>query len=100
MKPIVLVCAMLVAACGSGAAPLTSAPPTPAAQLTVAPPKPRQTPGPIGTPIATQLAGVTTRIIPLGSDSTPIDVVYAFDSIWVASHHYNAVFRLDPTTLA
>ena len=50
--------------------------------------------------MATDLAGVAARVIHLGGDATPIDVAFAFGSIWVVSHHFNAVIRIDPDTLA
>ena len=51
------------------------------------------------TPVATTVGGIPAAQLHLGADATPIDVVLAFDSIWVVSHHLNAVIRLDPSTL-
>jgi DNA-binding beta-propeller fold protein YncE len=50
--------------------------------------------------VATDLAGVPATIIPLGKDAAPIDVTYAFGSIWVSNHHRNTITRINPDTLA
>jgi streptogramin lyase len=64
------------------------------------------TPGPspsvraVSTPQAALLGNASALRLPLGNDFAPIDVVGAFDSIWVAGIHADQVRRLDPTTMA
>jgi len=102
MKAIAVAAALLVAACATGSAAPAPSPgaPTQPPPATQSGPTVTPTAAPAATPLATQIGGVAAQIVPLGADSTPIDLVYAFGSIWVASHHYDAVIRLDPTTLA
>lgn len=97
MKAQTLACAVLVAACGRGIA--TPMPGTPTTPVQATPTVPSPTPAAVQTATATVLEGVPATIVPLGADSTPIDLAFAFGSIWVASHHRNEVIRIDPTTL-
>ena len=101
MKAIALAAALLVAACEPGVATSTPTSPPPATRAAASPATPAATPAPTPapTPAATDLAGVAAQVLYLGADAAPIDVAYAFGSIWVASHHYNAVIRIDPETL-
>lgn len=97
MRALILA-AVLVAACGTSTAPSNPISPTfvptPAATA-----RPSPTALAAATPRATVLDGVPAQVIRLGVDATPIDVAYAFGSIWVASHHGNSVIRIDPATL-
>jgi hypothetical protein len=54
---------------------------------------------PLPSPRATSLGGMPADIVPLGDNSSPIDVVEAFGTIWTANIFRNDVSRLDPTTL-
>lgn len=63
----------------TGAPASTAAPPTPEVRT-------------LGTASALRLR--------LGNDVAPIDVISAFDSIWIADIHANDVRRFDPDTLA
>ena len=98
-----------LAACGStssvGSAPppptATSAPTT-SGTTTPAPTSRPYTPPteePPGTPATTVVDGVTLTSLVLGGDIYPIDVVEAFDSIWIANHHTDDVSRMDPATM-
>lgn len=42
---------------------------------------------------------VTAQRVQLGANAAPIDVAYAFNSIWTADIHANDVRRFDPVTL-
>jgi YVTN family beta-propeller protein len=79
-----------------GTSPVAVAPSTgPAA--TKRPARPSQLPA---TPIVGTYQGFPSRTLSLGTDAAPIDVTYAFGSIWVANHHKDSVVRLDPGTMA
>jgi YVTN family beta-propeller protein len=49
--------------------------------------------------VATAFDGVAATLVPLRTGAAPIDVAYAFGSIWVANHRTNTVSRIDPATL-
>lgn len=90
--------AALLAACGQsgpGATTAASAASAAPANATVGPAS--QAPDP--TPSTTTVDGVTVTSVSLGARAAPIDVVSAFDSIWVSLHHQGAVSRIDPVTL-
>ena len=46
------------------------------------------------------LGGRAALRLSLGRDVAPIDLISAFDSIWIADIHANEVRRYDPTTMA
>jgi YVTN family beta-propeller protein len=88
----------LVAGCATGssspAASATARPSVPAASRA-----PTLTPDPtmpLLVPIPTSVDGVAATVMRLGVDAAPIDLVYAFGSIWVANHHSDDVSRIDP----
>ena len=91
-----LTVAGVVAACtsstsiSSGSQAASAAPATaPGATATAVPP----------TPMATSLAGTAAIAIPLPGDTFPIDVTYALGSLWLAAHHQDEVYRIDPSTM-
>jgi streptogramin lyase len=51
------------------------------------------------TPFATTAGDAQALVLSLGRRSGPFDIVQAFGSIWVASHHTNEVVRIDPASL-
>jgi streptogramin lyase len=57
------------------------------------------TDAPARTPGTTVLDGVPAKVLQLGLDAAPIDIAYAFGSIWVASHQQAKVIRIDPITM-
>jgi hypothetical protein len=79
-----------------GTSPVAVAPSTvPPATKRPAPPS-----QPPATPIVGTYQGFPSRTLSLGTDAAPIDVTFAFDSIWVALHHKNRAVRIDPETMA
>jgi hypothetical protein len=44
--------------------------------------------------------GIPATTLKLGEDDAPIDITFAFGSIWIADHHAYTVTRLDPETMA
>ena len=91
-----LVVAGLLAACSPGGAP--SSAPTPTA-VSLATETTAATQAAPATPSATMLGELAATMVPLGDNAAPIDVTFAFGSIWVANHHDNSVTRIDPETL-
>lgn len=71
------------------ASPVSSAAPSPRATATVAP----------GTPENVLIGDVQAQRLHLGTDVAPIDVIGAFDSIWIAGIHANQVRRYDSVTM-
>ena len=51
-------------------------------------------------PLDATIDGIPAKTLSLGTDAAPIDVTFAFGSIWVANHHKNTVVRLDPESMA
>jgi streptogramin lyase len=64
------------------------------------PPRPSPTATPMPTPIESTVDGVAVRTLSLNDGSAPIDVSFAFGSIWVANHRRDSVSRIDPATMA
>jgi streptogramin lyase len=89
----------ILAACGPAAGPNSSGAATSNSPTGAAGSTPDSTPAPL-VPLATDAGGVPATIIPLGIGAAPIDVAYAFGSIWVSNHHFNSVTRLNPDTYA
>jgi streptogramin lyase len=54
---------------------------------------------PVGTASATEVDGMTIVKLGLAPGTYPIDVTFAFGSIWTANHHTNDVSRIDPVTM-
>jgi streptogramin lyase len=94
---IVLVVAVLGLALRSiSPGPGDSGGPSPSSSL-ADPATPALQPTPL--PEATLLDGASTPILRLGRNAGPIDVVAAFDSIWVANIFSHDVSRIEPVTL-
>jgi streptogramin lyase len=113
-----LACAVLAAsACTSAPLPGSdgSSPATaPTIPASIAAPSPGVTPASVGptppaagasptglpapTPIATTVGDEPVVIISTGPGSYPIDVIFAFGSLWTANHRTNDVSRFDPST--
>ena len=97
----------IVAACtgptavapSGGSGPSLPASPKPSRPVFAATPAPTQA-GPMPTPVAGMLGELPVTTLSLGDDAAPIDIIFAFDSIWIANHHSSNVMRLDPTTMA
>jgi streptogramin lyase len=95
--------AVVVSACaGAGAAtsPASLASNNPASALPTPTAPTPPTAAPEATPVAAGFDGVPATTLSLGADTAPIDVTFAFGSIWTADHHKNRVTRLDPATMA
>jgi len=98
--------ASIAAACAgagstSSAAPAVTAKPTAAIATTAAvaaTAAPTAQPEP--KPVKAMFDGVPATSLSLGRDDAPIDVAFAFGSIWTADHHQNRVTRIDPATMA
>ncbi len=94
--------ASMAVACGQAVTPAQSpATTTPV----VTSPGTKATPGvtaptPEATPVAAKFDGVPATTLSLGKDAAPIDVIFAFGSIWTADHHQRRVTRIDPATMA
>jgi DNA-binding beta-propeller fold protein YncE len=90
--------AVMLAGCAGATATAPAAPPSAASTIlpTLAAPA---TPMPDPTPRTTEFDGLTATEIPLGHGAAPIDVAFAFGSIWVANHHAFTVSRIDPDSL-
>jgi hypothetical protein len=54
----------------------------------------------VPTPEAVRVGDALAQRLRLGGDFAPIDVVGAFESIWVSGIHAGQVRRLDPTTMS
>jgi streptogramin lyase len=95
LRPALLAASLLIVACGSttptssGLGAASAAPTVPTPTVTAVP----------ATPMATSLAGTGAVAIPLPGDTFPIDLAYAFDSLWLAAHHQDEVYRIDPSTM-
>jgi hypothetical protein len=72
--------------------------PSPAPTATSVPSTPQPSPA-APTPAAQVLGDRAALRLALGSDVAPIDVISAFDSIWIADIHANDVRRYDPATM-
>ena len=99
-----VIVAMVAVACGSPTAsrgdsvPSTrSSAPSPSAWAT---PRPTPKPTPVPSPVESTVDGVTVRTLALDARAAPIDVAFAFGSIWIANHHSATVTRMDPATMA
>ena len=90
--PVLLLMALLAAACSPNASSSPSASGEPASE------SPSEAPTPVPTPAATTAGDHPALVIELGLDQAPIDVVVAFGSVWVANHHSDDVVRIDPDT--
>jgi YVTN family beta-propeller protein len=85
-----LTIALLLAACGSDTTSTApSAVSTPQASASAS--------ASVG-PEATTIGGLDVIVTHLGPNTAPIDVTYAFGSIWTANHRDNSLSRLDPAT--
>ena len=87
----------LIAACSTAISNPSGAPAT--STVTNAPATVAGPTDPPATPMATSLADTAALGLPLPADTFPLDLAYAFDSIWLAAHHQNEVYRIDPTTM-
>jgi hypothetical protein len=107
---LVIGLALVVAGCTPGvagvatpsAAPPGSGNPTPGATRTSASPRPvaaAPSPTPVPRPVDSTVDGVAVRSLHGRPLWAPIDVIVAFDSVWVANHHGPTVTRFNPTTM-
>jgi hypothetical protein len=62
-------------------------------------PRPTPAPTPVPSPVTATVDGVEVRTLALAAPSAPIDVAYAFGSIWIANHHSASVTRMEPDTM-
>jgi len=88
---VVMICTF--AACNPASAPAAGSQPAAAAPASTGA-------APAPTPITTTIEGITVRSLFLGTDAAPLDVTFAFGSIWVANHHRSTVARVDPETMS
>lgn len=88
---ILIVAALRPAITGPGATPVPSASPSA---------RPSATTLALPTPELRLLGSTQALRLRLGPNAAPIDVIEAFDAIWVADIHVNVVRRFDPATMA
>jgi YVTN family beta-propeller protein len=98
--------ASVLAGCSGGGAPTSvSSPATPdaASSGASAAPAPTKRAAPPTeaprVPVAATFDGIQAMSLSLGDDAAPIDITYAFGSIWIANHHSDTVVRLEPDTM-
>jgi DNA-binding beta-propeller fold protein YncE len=94
-----LLAVTLAASCSQGTgSPSNEAPSgtNAAAATPAATPKPSPT---APAPQTTTIDGIPATTLYLGRDDAPIDVTFAFGSIWIADHHADTVTRLDPESM-
>lgn len=96
-------CIWLIGACGS-AAPHSDATASRGTATTAPPSTPFVRPTipvlPSPTPVSSMVDGVSVRTLKLLGDAAPLDIAYAFGSVWTANHDKDTVTRLDPKTMA
>ena len=99
---LVAACLSLLGGCGAVALPAS---PTASARAALGAPsatpfvRPTIPVLPSPTPVASTLDGFAVRTLALAGDAAPLDVAYAFGSVWTANHHKDTVTRLDPKTM-
>src|SRR5438093_6495197 len=89
----------LVAGCAASSSPAPAASTTPSIAVPSAAPTLTPEPTePLLVPRATSIDGVAATVMRLGVDAGPLDMVFAFGSIWITNHHSDDISRIDPET--